>query len=93
MLLIACSVFDVKAKAYMVPFFVQNVNLARRSFGDAVCDSSTGISRHPEDYQLYKVGEFDDNSGIFAKFAQPEFLANAVDFVGNKVKEVLNEKN
>lgn len=86
MLLIACSVFDVKAKAYMQPFFVHNENLARRSFGDAVLDKSSGISRHPEDYLLYKVGVFDDGEGIFQSFPQPEFLAKAVDFVGVKTE-------
>lgn len=92
MKLIVCSVFDVKAKAYMSPFYVPNVNIARRSFGDAVLDQSTGISKHPKDYQLYQVGVFDDNAGVFDReFARPEFLANAVDFINMEVEE--NGKN
>lgn len=81
MKLMVCSVFDVKASAFMSPFFVPNVNIARRSFGDAVLDSSTGISKHVGDYKLYQVGVFDDNAGVFESFSKPEFLANASDFV------------
>lgn len=84
MKVIACSVFDVKASAYMGPFFVPNVNIARRSFGDAVLDSSTGISKHPADYKLYQVGVFDDNAGVFEAYTKPEFLANASDFLNAK---------
>lgn len=87
MKLIVCSVFDDKAKAYMQPFFVPNVNIARRSFGDAVADHSTGISKHASDYKLYQVGIWDDNAGTFDKFLQPEFLANAVDFIPVVKKE------
>lgn len=70
--------------------------MARRSFGDAVNDPQTGVSRHPEDYQLYQVGVFDDNAGTFDKFVSPEFLANAVDFVPVKQdfkSEVKDEKD
>lgn len=81
MKLMAFSLFDVKAKAYCVPFFVHNVNLALRSFGDAVLDQSTGISKHPEDFMLYRLGEYDDNSGKLLSLNEPEFVANAVDFV------------
>lgn len=90
MKLLAFSIFDDKAKAFTVPFFVPNKNLALRSFGDAVLDKSTGIFKHASDYKLYMVGEFDDNVGLFDNvLTTPEFIANAVDFVPPEVsKEV-----
>ena len=81
MVLIVCSVLDVKAAAYATPFFVPNESMAIRSFGDAVCDSNSFLAKHPEDYQLYKVGEFDDNAGALVPCSKPEFLSKAVDFV------------
>lgn len=84
MVLVACSVFDVKASAYMQPFFVPNTSMAIRSFGDAVVNPETGISKHPEDFQLFKVGEFDDNSGLFSPVPVPEYLSKAVDFLNKK---------
>lgn len=81
MKLIMCSVFDIKAAAYLQPFFVPNDNVARRSFGDAVLNPETGISKHVSDYKLYRIGTFDDLSGNVESFSKPEFLANASDFV------------
>lgn len=86
MLLIVCSVFDIKASAYLQPFFVQNENVARRSFGDAVMNPETGISKHASDYKLYRIATFDDVSGEIVS-NKPEFLANATDFIEVK-KEV-----
>ena len=84
MVLVACSVFDVKASAYMQPFFVANTSMAIRGFGDAVNNPETGISKHPEDFQLYKVADFDDNKGLFIPCPVPEFLSKAVDFIPSK---------
>lgn len=78
------SILDLKAGAFCTPFFLTNDNLARRAFGDAVLDSSTGVNKHPEDYNLYRIGEFDDNSGELIKIKCPEFLAKAVDFIATK---------
>jgi len=77
------SIFDKKSGLFSMPFFLTNANLALRSFGDAVLDSTTGISKHPEDYQLFQLSEFDDNSGRFTCDAdtRPQFLAHAVDFL------------
>ena len=86
MKLIVCSVLDVKAAVYSRPMFYLNSNVAVRSFGDAVSDKSTGIASHPEDFHLYKVGEFDDVEGVFVNFKRPEYLAKAVDFLNPEVK-------
>nr|WAE43297.1 MAG: nonstructural protein [Microviridae sp.] len=87
MKLLAFSIFDEKAKAFCIPFFVHNVNLALRSFGDAVLNESTGISKHAGDYKLYKLGEYDDNSGMLTSLDIPEFIANALDFLPVEVKK------
>lgn len=81
MMLIVCSVMDVKAKAFMQPIFVNNESLAIRAFGDAVVNPESGISKHPEDYHLYKLAEFDDNTGRFVALDTPDFLSKAVDFI------------
>lgn len=76
------SIFDVKAKVYSNPFFMPQSGQAMRAFGDLVVDEKSEVCRHPEDYSLFQVGEYDDNSGIFDKtFQVPVFLCKAVDFV------------
>jgi hypothetical protein len=60
------SLYDVKARAYSTPFFLQNVDMAKRSLVDAMTyESASPLSRHPEDFMLYEMGEFDDVSGVF----------------------------
>lgn len=81
MLLNVYSIFDVKAKIYSNPFFMSHNGQALRAFSDLVTDSKSMINKHPTDYMLYRLAEFDDNAGIFTALKNPEFLANAVDFV------------
>lgn len=57
------SIWDVKAGAFSVPFFLGNDRLALRAFRDLCVDESSQISRHPEDYILYKLDEWDDGVG------------------------------
>lgn len=71
------SVFDVKAGAYIVPFFMPERGQAIRTFTDSVADRNHAFGRHPEDYTLFQVGEFDDNVGEFVPCA-PEALATGL---------------
>ena len=80
MVQIVCSVLDVKANAFATPFFVPNRSMAVRSFGDAVLDTNSMLAKHPEDYNLYQLGTYDDNSGKLESLPAPEFLAMALEF-------------
>ena len=77
------SIRDVKAGIYNPPFFQNNNALASRAFGDLATDPQAMISKHPEDYQLFFIGEFFPDSGVLVATA-PVFLPNASDFVLNK---------
>lgn len=57
-------VFDSKAAVYGVPFFMVNDAMAIRSFGDLANDDRTLVGKHPEDFTLYRVGYFDDSTGV-----------------------------
>lgn len=61
------SVFDSKAAFFGNPFFDQREASAIRSFGDAVKsnDPMNGFAKHPEDYSLFMLGEFDNETGEF----------------------------
>lgn len=81
------SIFDEKAKCFGQPFFMAHNGMALRAFSDLVADKSTSINKHPGDYKLYCLADYDDNSGEFASLPQPEFLAHASDFVNDAVIE------
>lgn len=82
------AVFDVKAGAFLAPFFMPHDGQAIRTFSDAVQNPQTGFSKHPEDYSLHRLSTFDDASGEFVAHKEGskegptrKFLANAIEFV------------
>lgn len=61
------SVFDRATQAYARPVFVRSEREALRSFTDEVLrvDPANELAKHPGDFELWYVGEFDDSSGQF----------------------------
>lgn len=64
MILNVYSVFDAKLAAYNVPFFARTDADANRSFGDLCIDARSRVAQHREDYSLYRLGQFDDETGL-----------------------------
>ena len=64
MILSVYSVFDAKLAAYNVPFFARTDADATRSFGDLCLDPRSRVAQHREDYSLYRLGQFDDETGL-----------------------------
>lgn len=69
MILKAFSIYDSKACFFGNPFFAQKEEQAIRDFGDAVNSNepNNGFARHPEDYSLFYIGDFDNENGEFSK--------------------------
>lgn len=63
-------------------FIAPNNAAAMRMFGDTCRDEKTLFAQHPEDFDLYKVGEMDDNTGVITSDVQ--FLEKALTFKPNK---------
>lgn len=72
------SVRDLKAAAFAPPFFLGRDEVAVRTFSDAIADPSHPMHAHPEDYQLFYLGEFDDETGALQGASMPQFLVNGV---------------
>jgi len=60
------SIYDKKAEAFGPPFFQPTPSMGIRTFGDLVKDPNSPFSKHYRDYELYKVGEFDDSTGTIS---------------------------
>lgn len=58
------SIFDVASGAYMRPFFMLSEKQAVRTFGELSMDAEHEVGKHPEDYSLVAIGEFDDQTGL-----------------------------
>ena len=74
------AIHDVKGQVYANPFYMAHDGQALRAFSDLVGDEKSMVNKHPEDYKLYGLGDFDDVSGRFDSYDVPKFLANATDF-------------
>lgn len=57
------SVLDRVAKAHLDPFYAPNDDFARRVFSNACRDKGHPFGRNPEDYALFKVGQFTQANG------------------------------
>lgn len=72
------SVRDTKALAFGVPIFVPHEVVATRAFVEECRNPNSQLSRYPEDYELYKLGTFDDEYGDFAENRVLVLTASAV---------------
>lgn len=73
------SVYDCKAEAYLPPFFMRSTGEALRGFIEIVNDASHAFSRHPGDYTLFELGEFEDTTGQFELFNVKKNLGTALE--------------
>lgn len=59
------SVKDNLAEAFNAPFASRTTGEATRMFLDAVADPQSPFHRHPGDYDLYEVANWNDHIGSF----------------------------
>lgn len=74
------TVYDSKVEAYMQPFLMQTKGQAIRAFSDSVNDESTQFFKHPEDFTLFEIGEYDDASGVYKMHDARISLGVAIEF-------------
>lgn len=79
MVLKCFSVYDTKVQAYARPFFMQTTGAAIRSWIDICNDDKAEFTKHPEDYTLFEIGEFDDANGQLSKLSTPVSLGTALE--------------
>ena len=73
------SVRDRAVATFGQPIFCSAIGQAVRSFGDEIKNTSSPFNKHPEDYDLYYLGEFDDDTGEFIN-VKPEQVAVGKDY-------------
>ena len=80
MILKVFSVFDSKLQVFNTPFFSRSVADASRSFSDLARDSRTTVGQHSEDFFLYEIGQYSDETGELVA-CTPNQIAAATAFV------------
>lgn len=78
------SIHDIKASAYMTPFFMQTEGMALRAITDCVNDNGHSFNKHPEDFTLFEMGTFDDNNGQMELLETPRPIAKCIELVSGE---------
>lgn len=84
MILKAYTVRDSKTEIYNAPFFQKTHGEAERAFSGLANDPQTMVGRYPTDYDLYYLGDYDDQTGKIMALDAPQHVVKAVELTGQK---------
>ena len=85
MKLIAFSVYDEKAEAFITPFFLPKTGMATREFQRACNDKTHQFGQNPHDYTLFQVGTYDIDTGELEADKHP--VGNGIQYVKIELTE------
>lgn len=76
------AVRDIKADVFGQPQFVASIGGAIRSFGDECQRKAEGnvMAAHPEDFELYQLGTYNDARASFELFDNPKQIAVGTNY-------------
>lgn len=77
------SLFDVKAGAFAQPFYSVNAGMAQRNVAAAMESGEAIFAKFPEDFQLFRVGTFNDLTGLVEAVTPPHCVC-VVSSLGGK---------
>lgn len=78
------SVYDSKIQAYNTPFYLRTSGDAIRGWTTAVNDETTQFNKHPEDFTLFEIGEYDDLTGDISQLPAKHSLSTALSVLKPK---------
>jgi len=83
------AIHDSKVNVYMAPpFFSPTSGSALRHFIDLAQDEKTSIAKHPEDYTLFEIGEYDDQNGQLTSLPTPQSRGVAIEYVESRITSI-----
>lgn len=74
------AVKDRALDTFMRPFYVPALGAAIRSFGDEINRVEGEMYKHPDDFDLFHLGTWDDNTGEFQNLGMPMQIAIGKQF-------------
>ena len=91
MILKVVCVRDRATDQFGTPLFMVSIGQAIRSFSDEVnrADKDNQLYRHPEDFDLFELGEFDTQKGTFAVHAAEQIAIGKSVALGESAPPVL----
>jgi len=78
---IVCSIRDSALDAFGVPMFMVSRGQAIRGFTDECNRAESAIAKHPECYELFYLGTWEDGVSDFDCGASPTSMIRALDCI------------
>ncbi len=78
------TVYDSKAEAYHQPIFSHNKATAIRSFTQAANEKGAEFQIHAEDYTLFEIEHWDEQTGTITPHDAKISLGSANEYVKNE---------
>lgn len=71
-----CQIYDSASNSFLRPFYVTDQKVAARFFNDMVNDPNDPVGKHPADYTLYYISDWDDKDGLHTTIDHREDMGN-----------------
>lgn len=92
MILQIFAVYDQKSHAFASPFYLAHVDLAKRAFAEAANTPGHSLAKYPEDFFLYRLGTWNDETSEFSPLPQKEYVAHALEYRAGTKLSVVEDK-
>lgn len=76
------ALHDLKSEAFLPPWTAATQGLAFRSLADVVNGAPNPgdpVVTHPEDFELYRIGLFDEQTGAIVAVEKPVLVCSCAD--------------
>ena len=80
------SVYDSKAEMFNQPMFFKAMGEATRAFSDEATRAESAIHKHPDDYTLFLIGEFDVDTGLLTPLTTPKSYGLAREYLREDIQ-------
>ena len=72
------TIRDSKAGSYGIPFYSPTPGTAERQLRELTNDPQSMVHKYPEDYDLYKIGSYNQLTGNLEKLDTPQHICKAI---------------
>lgn len=73
------TVRDSAISAFVNPFYARTHEEAMRTCAQAISDKKSAMGTHPENFDLYYLGTYEDNTGKISPLDTPEHIKKFVE--------------
>lgn len=86
------AIWDRKSSFYRFPHFTRDEGSALRSFETAAMDEKTEVGKYPDDFDLARIGDFDENTGVLTPVT-PVTVVNAGELLRARYREEMKKRS